>query len=458
MEPTKHQYDHDAAAVHGFLLQFGLEKEIKLNIEANHATLAGHSFQHELAYAVANDLLGSVDANRGDPQNGWDTDQFPNSADETDAGALHDPAGRRLHHRRLQLRRQAAPPERRRPTTCSTRTSAAWTRSPAACCAPRRMIEHGDLARLVARALRRLGRRPRPRHPRRPARRLADLERHVLDARHRTAAALGPAGDAGEPGQSGCASDVTNEHEWPRWARSPTSLPHPALIYRKVEAVGLGFVFIRGHSCSSVAQARDPLLPRSTHHLGAGARGLPPRRTRVAVLEQQQPPRRGGELRRVLGWARVEVEGAGHRVAAGRQRRMIGGREGGEEGAIEVGLRAAAVEAAAGQQQRRRDRLRAGCRRAAARCRRRGRRRPRPPGRSARGRRRRRRAAAPASRRRRAAARDSPWPVKSTPMTRPGHCGASSRQSALEPPSACSSSSGRPSPCASSCSAIAVRA
>lgn len=82
MEPTKHQYDHDAAAVHAFLLQFGLEREIKLNIEANHATLAGHSFQHELAYAVANDLFGSVDANRGDAQNGWDTDQFPNSADE----------------------------------------------------------------------------------------------------------------------------------------------------------------------------------------------------------------------------------------------------------------------------------------------------------------------------------------------------------------------------------------
>jgi len=82
MEPTKHQYDHDAAAVHGFLLQFDLVREIKLNIEANHATLAGHSFQHELAYAVANDLFGSVDANRGDAQNGWDTDQFPNDADE----------------------------------------------------------------------------------------------------------------------------------------------------------------------------------------------------------------------------------------------------------------------------------------------------------------------------------------------------------------------------------------
>lgn len=82
MEPTKHQYDSDAAAVHAFLRKFGLEREIALNIEVNHATLAGKSFVHELAYAVANDLLGSVDMNRGDPQNGWDTDQFPNSAEE----------------------------------------------------------------------------------------------------------------------------------------------------------------------------------------------------------------------------------------------------------------------------------------------------------------------------------------------------------------------------------------
>lgn len=82
MEPTKHQYDSDSAAVHAFLRKFGLEREIALNIEVNHATLAGKSFVHELAYAVANDLLGSVDVNRGDPQNGWDTDQFPNSAEE----------------------------------------------------------------------------------------------------------------------------------------------------------------------------------------------------------------------------------------------------------------------------------------------------------------------------------------------------------------------------------------
>jgi xylose isomerase len=81
-EPTKHQYDHDCAAVAAFLRKYGLENELKLNIEVNHATLAGHSFHHEVAYAIANDLFGSVDANRGDPQNGWDTDQFPNSSEE----------------------------------------------------------------------------------------------------------------------------------------------------------------------------------------------------------------------------------------------------------------------------------------------------------------------------------------------------------------------------------------
>jgi xylose isomerase len=82
MEPTKHQYDFDSATIHGFLVRNGLEGEYKLNIEANHATLAGHSFHHEVAYAVANGMFGSIDANRGDPQNGWDTDQFPNSVED----------------------------------------------------------------------------------------------------------------------------------------------------------------------------------------------------------------------------------------------------------------------------------------------------------------------------------------------------------------------------------------
>ncbi|MBW2384580.1 MAG: xylose isomerase [Deltaproteobacteria bacterium] len=88
MEPTKHQYDFDSAAVHAFLAQNGLEEEIKLNIEVNHATLAGHSFQHEIEYAIANDLFGSVDLNRGDPQLGWDTDQFPCDVGEATL-ALH---------------------------------------------------------------------------------------------------------------------------------------------------------------------------------------------------------------------------------------------------------------------------------------------------------------------------------------------------------------------------------
>lgn len=81
-EPTKHQYDSDGASVLAFLQKYGLAGEIKLNIEANHATLAGHSFEHEIAYAVAHDIFGSVDINRGDPQNGWDTDQFPNNVPE----------------------------------------------------------------------------------------------------------------------------------------------------------------------------------------------------------------------------------------------------------------------------------------------------------------------------------------------------------------------------------------
>jgi xylose isomerase len=81
-EPTKHQYDYDTQTVHGFLQRFDLADEYRVNIEANHATLAGHSFHHEVAYAVSHGIFGSIDANRGDAQNGWDTDQFPNSVEE----------------------------------------------------------------------------------------------------------------------------------------------------------------------------------------------------------------------------------------------------------------------------------------------------------------------------------------------------------------------------------------
>lgn len=83
MEPTKHQYDFDSETVIGFLRHYGLDKDFKLNIEVNHATLAGHTFEHELQCAVDAGMLGSLDANRGDAQNGWDTDQFPINLQET---------------------------------------------------------------------------------------------------------------------------------------------------------------------------------------------------------------------------------------------------------------------------------------------------------------------------------------------------------------------------------------
>lgn len=82
MEPSKHQYDFDSATVIGFLREYGLDKDFKLNIEVNHATLALHTFQHELQVAANANMIGSIDANRGDYQNGWDTDQFPNNVGE----------------------------------------------------------------------------------------------------------------------------------------------------------------------------------------------------------------------------------------------------------------------------------------------------------------------------------------------------------------------------------------
>ena len=88
MEPMKHQYDFDTATAIGFLREYGLEKDFKINIEVNHATLAQHSFQHEIEVAAKAKMLGSLDANRGDYQNGWDTDQFPNNIMETTEAML----------------------------------------------------------------------------------------------------------------------------------------------------------------------------------------------------------------------------------------------------------------------------------------------------------------------------------------------------------------------------------
>jgi xylose isomerase len=87
-EPTKHQYDYDSATVLGFLRKYDLMNDFKLNLEVNHATLAGHTFQHELQVAVDAGILGSIDANRGDTQNGWDTDQFPNDIMEVTESML----------------------------------------------------------------------------------------------------------------------------------------------------------------------------------------------------------------------------------------------------------------------------------------------------------------------------------------------------------------------------------
>ena len=88
-EPTKHQYDYDVATVYGFLKEFGLENEVKLNIEQGHAILAGHSFEHELALAASLGIFGSIDMNRNDYQSGWDTDQFPNNVPEMALAYYH---------------------------------------------------------------------------------------------------------------------------------------------------------------------------------------------------------------------------------------------------------------------------------------------------------------------------------------------------------------------------------
>ena len=96
-EPTKHQYDYDVATVYGFLKAHGLENEIKVNIEQNHALLAGHTFEHEIALAQALGIFGSIDMNRGDELLGWDTDQFPNNLPQMALALYHVLQGWRLH-------------------------------------------------------------------------------------------------------------------------------------------------------------------------------------------------------------------------------------------------------------------------------------------------------------------------------------------------------------------------
>lgn len=109
MEPMKHQYDVDTETVIGFLRAHGLDKDFKVNIEVNHATLAGHTFEHELQCAVDAGMLGSIDANRGDYQNGWDTDQFPIDLYEMVQAMMVIVRGGGLQGRRHELRRQDPP-------------------------------------------------------------------------------------------------------------------------------------------------------------------------------------------------------------------------------------------------------------------------------------------------------------------------------------------------------------
>ena len=114
-EPTKHQYDYDVATVFGFLQRFGLEKEVKVNIEVGHAVLAGQSFEHEVATAFALGVFGSLDLNRNDYQSGWDTDQFPNNAAELVPAFYHILKGGGVAPGGLnfdaKLRRQSIDPE-----------------------------------------------------------------------------------------------------------------------------------------------------------------------------------------------------------------------------------------------------------------------------------------------------------------------------------------------------------
>jgi xylose isomerase len=202
----KHQYDFDAATVYGFLKRYGLEHEVKLNLEANHAQLAGHSFEHETATASALGILGSLDVNRGDPLIGWDTDQFPNSVQDT-ALALYyvlkssGPGSGGLNFD-AKIRRQSIDPEDLVHAHVGGIDLCAHALPITAA-----MIEDGrdDRGRPARRpslaALRRLGHRTRTRAGCRAAHAGTDRRRRRR-ARSRPEAALRPAGVPGEPAPS----------------------------------------------------------------------------------------------------------------------------------------------------------------------------------------------------------------------------------------------------------------
>ncbi len=166
-EPTKHQYDYDTATVYAFFQRYGLSTDdFRVNIEANHATLAGHSFEHEVAYALANDVFGSIDMNRGDPPARLGHRPVRQRHRRADAGRGPHRGRRRLHHRWVQLRRQGAPPEHRPGRSFPRPRGRDGQPGPRP--ADRRQDPvRGQAAGDHRRALRRLEGRPRPRHPRR---------------------------------------------------------------------------------------------------------------------------------------------------------------------------------------------------------------------------------------------------------------------------------------------------
>ena len=135
-EPTKHQYDSDAAACLNFLREYDLLRHLKLNLETNHATLAGHTMQHELEVAAAAGALGSIDANTGDLLLGWDTDQFPTDIYLTTQCMLTILKRRRPDHRRPEFRRQSAPRKLRADGSLLRAHRRAWTPSRAASRSP----------------------------------------------------------------------------------------------------------------------------------------------------------------------------------------------------------------------------------------------------------------------------------------------------------------------------------
>ena len=355
-EPTKHQYDYDAATVHGFLVRHGLEGEYRLNLEANHATLAGHSFHHEVAYAVAHGIFGSIDANRGDYQNGWDTDQFPNSVDElvarrstrSSAAAGSRPAAS-TSTPSCAARASTGP-------TCSTPTSAASTRSPGRCSSPPTWSSGGRSSGSRERALRRLGRRARPGDPRRRRVSLEELDGAGRAGRHRPAAGVRAArscsrtsstGASGRPTRSLTASSA--EPTRARWRLRPrhrrlddgdegrpvdesgavagigTAEYGFEVAAAALERAGPGAVVGRGGRRDPVGPGRRPASPATT----VAAVGLTGQMHGLVLLDAaDRGPAAGDPVERPADRRRVRRDPRGGRAGAAdrdhRQRRADG--------------------------------------------------------------------------------------------------------------------------------------